>query len=202
VITFSCSNSVHSKCENLSTIPEKEFFCLECKQRSSKKRRTSIAESDKTIVSARLRDKQREKEDEYFSRPNGFKNRHDIQIYERSDPLPRILAREYWDLLDSYSLEQFKEFNTRFKFKNRKFIIKYRYENETDSDFRLLKCTSSEYVIFGFVLKKLLKHDNVLDYEQIRFYDQEDNGWILLNDDKKFVCKNEKLFIKLLVLRK
>ena len=207
-----CSNSVHAKCEELDYIPDGDFYCLECQSRNTKSKSSNlksttindkITTEKKIVQSARLREKQiREEEEEYYQNfEGGHKNRYDIQIYERSDPLPRILGREYWTLLSSYSNQQFKEFNLKFKHKFRKFIIKYRYENESNDDFRLIRCTSTEFIIFGWILKKLLKYDNVIDFKQIRFYDIEEDGWLLLKDQQQFTCKKDKIFINLLVIK-
>lgn len=128
-----------------------------------------------------------------------FHNDCNVQIYTRTDPLQKIFERSYWDELDIKDRKELFEVSSKYKYSSRKLFIRYKYFSEKNDDFRVIKLETTDNEINGASLKKLLDYDNAKNGE-IRYYDEEDDGWILLRENKIFRF-SEKIFnIKLIII--
>lgn len=89
----------------------------------------------------------------------------------------------------------------------RKLYLRYKYQFESDSNYKLIILSFSENdfpkSVCGKMLKKYLQREVSDDYE-VRYFDKEDGGWLLLKDSDTFPWQqtNHKLVVQLMCCNK
>lgn len=128
-----------------------------------------------------------------------YHNNSNIQIYSRVDPLQKIFERSYWEELDFKDRKELSEVSSKYKYSSRVLLIRYKYYHEANDAFRVIKLQTTDNEISGAGLRTLLDYDNAKP-GQVRYYDDEDDGFLLLRENKIFRFSEKEFFIKLMII--
>ncbi|KAL0490425.1 PHD finger protein [Acrasis kona] len=75
-----------------------------------------------------------------------------------------------------------------------KLYIRYRFNNESDRDMKMVKCESQYkglHIPKECVMEALRNDCCLCEYDEVRYYDREDRGWLSIRDVEKFKVESK-----------